>query len=80
MIKKISLIGAGQIGGTLAHLITIKELVNSRKPQYIVNFAAQGMVAESWKTPEHWYQTNVVAQVKLHERLKKLDFLKILLC
>ena len=26
MIKKISLIGAGQIGGTLAHLITIKEL------------------------------------------------------
>ena len=28
MGKKISLIGAGQIGGTLAHLITIKELGN----------------------------------------------------
>ena len=28
MGKKISLIGAGQIGGTLAHLITIKELSN----------------------------------------------------
>jgi len=27
-VKKISLIGAGQIGGTLAHLIGIKELVN----------------------------------------------------
>ena len=27
-MKKISLIGAGQIGGTLAHLIGIKELVN----------------------------------------------------
>ena len=26
MTKKISLIGAGQIGGTLAHLIAIKEL------------------------------------------------------
>ena len=26
MKKKITLIGAGQIGGTLAHLITIKEL------------------------------------------------------
>ena len=26
--KKISLIGAGQIGGTLAHLIAIKELAN----------------------------------------------------
>ena len=28
MSKKISLIGAGQIGGTLAHLIGLKELVN----------------------------------------------------
>ena len=27
-MTKISLIGAGQIGGTLAHLIGIKELVN----------------------------------------------------
>ena len=27
-MKKISLIGAGQIGGTLAHLIGVKELVN----------------------------------------------------
>ena len=28
MKKKISLIGAGQIGGTLAHLVTIKELAD----------------------------------------------------
>ena len=28
MRKKISLIGAGQIGGTLAHLISIKELAD----------------------------------------------------
>ena len=28
MRKKISLIGAGQIGGTLAHLIALKELAN----------------------------------------------------
>ena len=28
MEKKISLIGAGQIGGTLAHLISIKELAD----------------------------------------------------
>ncbi len=28
MTKKISLIGAGQIGGTLAHLIAVKELAN----------------------------------------------------
>ena len=30
-MSKISLIGAGQIGGTLAHLIGIKELVNEIK-------------------------------------------------
>ena len=29
MRKKISLIGAGQIGGTLAHLIGLKELVDA---------------------------------------------------
>lgn len=46
------------------------------RPDYVVNFAAQSMVAESWITPEHWFQTNVVAQVKLHDRLRKMSFLK----
>ena len=46
------------------------------KPDYVVNFAAQGMVAESWLHPEHWYQTNVVANVRLHDRLRHFDFLK----
>jgi len=52
------------------------ELLQQIKPEYIVNFAAQGMVAQSWKTPEHWYQTNVVGQVKLHDALRKLAFIK----
>ena len=52
------------------------ELLQRFKPEYIVNFAAQGMVAQSWKTPEHWYQTNVVGQVRLHDALRKLDFIK----
>lgn len=52
------------------------DLINTRKPEYIVNFAAQGMVAQSWLTPEHWYQTNVVGQVKLHDQLRKLPFIK----
>lgn len=50
--------------------------VNEFKPEYVVNFAAQGMVAQSWDTPEHWYQTNVVGQVKLHDKLRKLSYLK----
>jgi dTDP-glucose 4,6-dehydratase len=52
------------------------EQVNEFKPEYVVNFAAQGMVAQSWETPEHWYQTNVVGQVKLHDKLRKVSSLK----
>lgn len=54
----------------------IVDLVAEVKPDYVVNFAAQSMVAESWKNPEHWFQTNVVAMVKLHEQLRRFDFLK----
>ena len=46
------------------------------RPAAVVNFAAQSMVAESWATPEHWFQTNCVATVKLHDKLRKFDFLK----
>lgn len=46
------------------------------EPDYVVNFAAQSMVAESWQHPEHWYQTNVVANVKLHDRMRHFGFLK----
>ncbi len=51
-------------------------LIKKNKPTHIVNFAAQGMVAQSWESPEDWYKTNVLAQVKLHDRLRKLDFLE----
>ena len=51
-------------------------IIEKEKPVYIINFAALGMVNESWGTPEDWYQTNVVAQVKLHDQLRKLDFIK----
>jgi len=51
-------------------------LIKEFEPEFIVNFAAQGMVAQSWEVPEHWYQTNVVGQVRLHDQLRKLPFLK----
>ena len=41
-MKKISLIGAGQIGGTLAHLIGIKELVNEVILFDVANGIAKG--------------------------------------
>lgn len=54
----------------------IARIIHDFCPDYVINFAAQGMVAQSWNHPEHWYQTNVVGNVKLHERIRHFDFLK----
>lgn len=54
----------------------LTDAIRDFQPACVVNFAAQSMVAESWLHPEHWYQTNVVANVKLHEQLRKLPGLK----
>lgn len=54
----------------------LMSLIEEHQPEYVVNFAAQGMVAQSWETPEHWYQTNVVGQVLLHDQLRKCRYLK----
>jgi len=54
----------------------IAEAIGAFRPEYVVNFAAQGMVAESWLHPEHWYQTNVLANVLLHDKIRHFDFLK----
>ncbi len=51
-------------------------IIDDFKPEIVVNFAAQGMVAESWLNPTHWYQTNVVSQVALHDELRKKSFIK----
>jgi len=57
-------------------LMEIMQLVDTFKPDYVVNFAAQSMVAQSWLHPEHWFQTNVVATIKLHDELRQRNFLK----
>jgi len=54
----------------------IGRLAREQNLTWVANFAAQSMVAESWLTPVHWYQTNVVANVRLHEELRKWDGLK----
>ena len=50
-------------------------LMRRERPSHVVNFAAQSMVGESWKYPDHWMMTNVVSTVRLHERLRQYDFL-----
>lgn len=57
----------------------IDEIVNVIKlfkPNYIVNFAAQGMVAQSWENPSHWYNTNVLSLLNLVDSIYKLDFIE----
>lgn len=58
------------------HLQIIKELLHDVKPEYVVNFAAQSMVGESWNNPGDWFMTNAVSTIKLHDELRKCDFLK----
>lgn len=57
------------------HLDKIMSLIEQEKPGYVVNFAAQSMVAESWRNPDHWFMTNVVSTIRFHERLRHCDFL-----
>ena len=42
------------------------------KPKIVFNFAAQSMVGESWKTPEDWYEANVVGVAKLANELSRI--------
>jgi dTDP-glucose 4,6-dehydratase len=57
-------------------LSKLLKIIKNFKPQFIINFAAQSMVAESWYKPLHWYQTNVISQIKLIENIKKYKFIK----
>ena len=59
-----------------SQLSLLLELIDQVQPAVVVNFAAQGMVAESWLNPTHWYQTNVVSQVALHDALRQRTFLR----
>lgn len=54
----------------------IRDLLHDEKPDYVVNFAAQSMVGESWANPGDWFMTNAVSTVRFHDELRKCDFLK----
>ena len=54
----------------------IMKLIQDFRPEYVVNFAAQSMVGESWASPADWFMTNAVSTVKFHDELRKLDFLQ----
>ena len=57
-------------------LDSIMALVERFQPDYVVNFAAQGMVAQSWSKPEDWLMTNTVAMINFHDRLRHCPWVK----
>ena len=54
----------------------ILKLVRLYKPKFILNYAALGMVNESWVNPDDWYTTNLVYQTILYKNLTNFRFIK----
>jgi dTDP-glucose 4,6-dehydratase len=52
------------------------DLLEARKPAYVVNFASQSEVAPSWQHPEQWFETNAVAVARLGNFLKDRRWLR----
>ena len=52
------------------------ELLDKEKPEIIINFAAQGEGAVSWKHSWRFFETNSMALAKLTEELSKRDWLE----
>jgi dTDP-glucose 4,6-dehydratase len=58
------------------HSAEIATEIQNFQASYVVNFAAQGMVAESWQNPIDWFTTNTIGHIALHDKLRKFDFIK----
>lgn len=52
------------------------DLLDREKPDVIVNYAAQGEGAVSWKNSWRFFETNSMALARLCEELQKRDYLK----
>ena len=52
------------------------ELLDKEKPEVIINFAAQGEGAVSWKHSWRFFETNSMALARLTEELMKRDWLE----
>ncbi len=51
-------------------------IISREQPEFVVDFAGQGMVAQSWDNPEQWYKTNLLTKSKLHKWLLSCSSLK----
>lgn len=55
---------------------TLRKILFEEEPSFIINFAAQSMVGQSWEFPEDWMMTNVVSMAKLQNLLLKYNNLE----
>src|SRR3990172_6380744 len=55
---------------------SVMELLDKERPQVIINYAAQGEGAVSWKKSWRFFETNSMALAKLSEELMKRDYLE----
>jgi dTDP-glucose 4,6-dehydratase len=54
----------------------LMELLDKEKPEVIINYAAQGEGAVSWKNSWRYFETNSMALARLTEELMKRDWLE----
>jgi len=54
----------------------LMEVLDKERPHYIVNYAAQGEGAVSWKNSWRFFETNCVGLTRLCEELMKRDYLE----
>ena len=47
----------------------LKKLILKNKPNVIIDFLGQGMVAESWEHPHLTFNTNVLSKIKLYNSI-----------
>ena len=52
----------------------INNFINKTKPNYIINYASQSMVGQSWKNSSDWFLTNSFSTIKFYELISKFKF------
>ncbi len=59
--------------------LSIIRTIKKFKPLYVINFASQSMVGQSWDNPLDWFHTNSFSTIRLYHDISKLKFkLKII--
>ena len=50
----------------------IIDLIKKFQPNYIINYASQSMVGQSWSAASDWFYTNSFSTIKLYDSISKL--------